>query len=311
VVPPFTSAATTSDPSPETTDPGRAFVELRSRLVNLAYRMFGSWSEAEDVVQDTHLAWAQRDHSDVLSPRAFLETAVTRRCLDVMKSARARREAYVGPWLPEPILTTELEAERDPRAVSLAFLTMLERLSPLERAVFVLAEAFDYSHDELARTLGKEPAAVRQLLHRAREHVAARQVRFAPNAEAHQAVLASFFGAVMSGDVAQVEQLLVEQAYARTDSGGKARAARNVVSGANRVARFFLGLAQKAPSTYGYVPMDVNGWPSIVTVEDGRVINVLQLETDGHRVVGVDIIVNPEKLSRLSAQVAAHALPLG
>lgn len=297
----------TSGPSPAKTDLERSFIELRPRLVNLAYRLLGSWSEAEDVVQDTHLTWAQQSRADVLSPRAFLETAVTRRCLDVMKSARARRESYVGPWLPEPMLTTELDAERDPRAVSLAFLAMLERLSPLERAVFVLAEAFDYSHDELARTLGKEPAAVRQLLHRAREHVAAKEVRFAPDAEAHQAVLASFFGAVMSGDVTQVERLLVEQAYARTDSGGKARAARNVVSGANRVARFFLGLAQKAPPTYAYVPMDLNGWPSIITMEHGQVVNVLQLQTDGHRVVGVDVIVNPEKLSRFSALIAAGA----
>jgi RNA polymerase sigma-70 factor (ECF subfamily) len=266
--------------------PEQPFVELRPRLLNLAYRMLGSWAEAEDVVQDTHLAWTQRSPAEpVASPRAFLETAVTRRCLDVMKSARVRREEYVGPWLPEPMLT------------------MLERLSPLERAVFVLAEAFDYSHDELAETLGKEPAAVRQLLHRARGHVEEAQVRFAPDAQAHQHVLAAFLGAVMSGEVAEVEKLLVEHAYARTDSGGRVRAARNEISGANRVARLLLGLAKKAPATYEYAPFDVNGWPSIVTVEHGQVVNVMQLETDGQRVVGVDVVVNPEKLARLSGHL--------
>lgn len=285
------------------------FLSIRPRLLALAYRMLGSWAEAEDVVQETHLAWVERQGAPVESERAWLERVVTNRCLDVLKSARVQREAYVGPWLPEPMLTDEVQppGALDVEAVSLAFLTLLERLSPLERAVYVLAEAFDYSHDDVAKALGKEPAAVRQLLHRAREHVSAGKPRFAPDPSAHQAMLGTFFGAVLQGDVAAVEKLLVGHATVKTDGGGKVRAAINVITGANRVARFFIGIAQKQPAGARFEVMDVNGQPSIVMLLDDVVVNVTQIETDGVVIHGVSTVSNPDKLAALTAHVAARS----
>lgn len=287
-----------------------AFLSIRPRLLALAYRMLGSWAEAEDVVQETHLAWLERQGPPVESERAWHERVVTNRCLDVLKSARVTREAYVGPWLPEPMLTDEVQAAPgavDVEAVSLAFLTLLERLSPLERAVYVLAEAFDYSHNDVAKALGKEPAAVRQLLHRAREHVSAGKPRFAPDPSAHQAMLGTFFGAVLQGDVAAVEQLLVGHATVKTDGGGKVRAAINVITGANRVARFFIGIAQKQPPGARFEVMDVNGQPSIVMLLDDVVVNVTQIETDGVVIHGVSTVSNPDKLAALTAHVTARS----
>jgi RNA polymerase sigma-70 factor (ECF subfamily) len=288
-----------------------AFLSIRPRLLALAYRMLGSWAEAEDVVQETHLAWVERKGPPLESERAWLERVVTNRCLDVLKSARVQRASYVGPWLPEPMLTDDVQTPGavDVEAVSLAFLTLLERLSPLERAVYVLAEAFDYSHDDVAKALGKEPAAVRQLLHRAREHVSAGKPRFAPDPSAHQAMLGSFFGAVLQGDVTEVEKLLVKNATVKTDGGGKVRAAINVITGANRVARFFIGVAQKQPPDARFEVMDVNGQPSIVMLVDDMVVGVTQIETDGALIHGVSTVANPDKLASLTAHVAARNHP--
>jgi RNA polymerase sigma-70 factor, ECF subfamily len=281
------------------------FSSHRARLLSLAYRLLGSWVDAEDIVQETHLAWLKRDDTPLDSERAWLERVVTNRCLDLMKSARVRREEYVGSWLPEPMATSEVQLEPvDVEAVSLAFLTLLERLSPLERAVYVLAEAFDYSHDDLAKALHKEPAAVRQLLHRARAHVQAGRPRFAANQTAHEAMLGSFFGAVMVGDVASLETLLVADATASSDGGGKVRAAINVVTGANRVARFFVGVAKKQPPDARFELLDINGWPSIVSLVGAVVIGVTQLETDGERVYSVSTVANPDKLRALAKHLA-------
>lgn len=283
------------------------FLPHRARLLGLAYRLLGSWAEAEDVVQDVHLAWVERTETPA-SAAAWLDTVVTNRCLDVLKSARVKRETYVGPWLPEPMLTTEAgDRVADVEAISLAFLALLERLSPLERAVYVLAEAFDYGHDEIAKALGKEPAAVRQLLHRARAHVQEGKPRFAPDRAAHEAMMGSFFGAVMTGDVSEVEKLLVTNARVISDGGGKVRAAINVVTGANRVARFLIGVGQKASPTVRYELMDVNGWPSIIGIDGDAVVSVVQLETDGHVVFSVATVVNPDKLAALKRAIDVTA----
>ena len=281
------------------------FQSQRRRLLALAYRLLGAWAEAEDVVQDAHLVWLQQQ-AQVDSPRAFLERVVTNRCLDVMKSARARRQEYVGPWLPEPLVTERALVTSEPadlEAVSFAFLALLELLSPLERAAFVLAEAFDYSHDELATALGREPSAVRQLLHRARDHVAKGRPRFAADRAAHEAMLATFLEAVSKGEVAGVERLLVDAVTAKTDGCGRVRAAVNVVTGANRVARFLLGLVAKQPADVRYELHDVNGWPSVVAFSRAAVWSVTQLETDGARVFSVSTVVNPDKLRALGAHV--------
>lgn len=283
-----------------------AFTPLRPRLVALAYRLLGSWSEAEDAVQDTHEKWLTADAHAIASPRAWLERVVTNRCLDVLASARTRRETYVGPWLPEPVATAQglLDGEPvDPRTISLAFLTLLERLSPLERAVWVLAEVFDYTHEELANVLGKEPAAVRQALHRAREHVREGRPRFAPDLETHGELLVAFATAVGQGDVAAVEQLLAQKAVARTDGGGRAKAALNVVEGPSRVARFLVGVAQKANPAWRVDLAEVNCWPAVVVFEGTRPVSVLEVETDGERVFTISVVTNPDKLLALAAQV--------
>ena len=189
-------------------------------------------------------------------------------------------------------------------AISLAFLTLLERLSPLERAVYVLAEAFDYSHEETAQALGRDPAAVRQLLHRAREHVKTGRPRFAPDKATHEAILGRFFGAVLQGDVQGVEQLLAAQVEVRSDGGGKVRAAINVVSGSNRVARLMIGLSKKASPTVRYELHELNGWPSLVGFEADSPVSVTQLETDGQLVYSITTVVNPDKLRGLMSQPA-------
>lgn len=281
-----------------------AFTPLEPRLKSLAYRLLGSWADAEDVVQEAHLAFlalSERPASD----KAWLETVVTNKCLDVLKSARSRRETYVGPWLPEPMLSTELLAEKDPFSVSLAFLTLLERLSPLERAAFVLAEAFDYSAEEIGQTLQREAPAVRQLLHRAREHVHDRKPRFHPDDETRQQVMSAFFTAVTSGDVAAIEQVLVEQARLRSDGGGKVRAALNELTGASRIARFFVGIAAKNTVAFEYRVAHVNGAPSLLVLAGGVVQMVVQLETDGRRVTELSLVLNPDKLGALSKRLTA------
>lgn len=279
------------------------FEPHRARLLALAYRLLGSWAEAEDVVQEVHLTWHQQPPGEVVAPRAWLERVVTRRCLDLRKSARVQREQYVGPWLPEPVDTASARPEGvslDLEAISLAFLALLERLSPLERAAFVLVEAFDYSPAEVAQVLSREPAAVRQLLHRARSHIQAGRPRFAPSREAHADLLTRFMGAVMSGDPQQVERLLSADATARTDGGGKSRAAINVIHGPSRVARFLIGVAQKAPPGAAFEVRELNGWPAVVAWLDGRPLSVTQLETDGEQVYVVDAVTNPDKLVGLA-----------
>jgi RNA polymerase sigma-70 factor (ECF subfamily) len=273
----------------------------RPGLFSLAYRLLGSASDADDVLQEGHLRWLAKAE-EIESPRAWLEHVVTNLCLDHLKSARVRRETYIGPWLPEPVATDQSMLHGrpvDPESVSLAFLALLERLSPLERAAFVLVEAFDYSADEAAQVLGREGPAVRQLLHRAREHVREGRPRFAPSKEAHLQMLGTFFSAVQGGDVKQIEALLVSDAHATTDGGGRSRAALNVVQGANRVARFLVGVSTKQVPGVEYEVREVNGWPALVGVLEGVVVAMAQLETDGERVFGVSTWTNPEKLTAL------------
>lgn len=282
------------------------FEAHRSQLLALAYRVLGSFAEAEDVLQEAHLRWLARDAASVRSERAWLDRVVMNLCLDQLKSARARRESYVGTWLPEPVMTQGGQlagAPIDVEGISLAFLTLLERLSPLERAVYVLAEAFDYSHEELGQALGREPAAVRQLLHRAREHVKSGRPRFAPDKTTHEAMMARFFGAVMQGDVHGVEQWLAAQVSVRSDGGGKVLAALNVVCGPNRVARLLIGLWKKGSPAVRYEVREINGWPSLVGYEGDVPVSVTQLETDGQLVYSMSLVLNPDKLGRLQHHV--------
>jgi RNA polymerase sigma-70 factor (ECF subfamily) len=233
----------------------------------------------------------------VRSDRAFLSTVVTRLCLDRLKSARASREQYVGPWLPEPVRT---DTPVDPESISLAFLVLLESLSPVERAVYLLHEVFGYSHSEVAAMVDKEEAACRQLLHRARAHIQARRPRFAPSKEAHERLVMGFMSACFSGDLEGLKRLLAQDVTSWADGGGKVRGASlNPVRGAESVARLFIGLMKKAPA--GVMPefTEVNGWPAVVLRLNGTVFDVMSFETDGERIHAIRSVLNPEKLAQV------------
>lgn len=264
--------------------------------------MLGTATDAEDVLQEAHLRLTEHGAA-VQHPRRWLEQVVTRLCLDHLKSARVRREEYVGPWLPEPVETESATLQGtpvDPESVAFAFLTLLERLSPLERAVFVLVEIFDYSAEEAATALEREPPAVRQLLHRARGHVQAAKPRFAPSQEAHLAMLSAFFAAVQVGDVKKVESFLAKDARAVMDGGGRVKTALNVIRGADRVSRLYVGLSQKVDLEFRYEIREVNGWPGLVILKQAAIVSVTAIETDGDLVFGIDVCLNPAKLAAMS-----------
>jgi len=278
------------------------FQEHRPRLLSLAYRILGSWSEAEDVVQDAFLRFERHPESSIQDVTSWLDRVVANLCLDVLKSSRVQREQYVGTWLPEPIPTQDAiwSHERlDPRTISLAFVALLERLSPLERAAYILAEAFDYQSEEIAQVLGKDASAVRQLLHRAREHVRQERVRFAPDKAAHEALLGAFATACAQGDFAALEKLLSKDVTLRSDGGGKAKAARNPIHGFSPVSRFLVGVAPKAPPSAKYEMREVNGWPALVGFDGEEPFSVVQVETDGAQIFSVLIVANPDKLKAL------------
>jgi RNA polymerase sigma-70 factor, ECF subfamily len=281
--------------------------DLRPLLFSLAYRMVGSVGEAEDLVQEGFLRLHRAE--DVESPKAFLTTVVTRLAIDYLRSARARREAYVGPWLPEPLVTepgTEQRVEDD-ETLSLAFLTLLERLTPVERAVYVLHELFGYAHDEIAEVVGKSPANCRQILARARRHVDEERPRFEPSRERRQALLDRFLAAIRVGDVDALVGMLAADAVHYADGGGKARATVLPIFGPDKIARLWarLGTTQ---GPYDLLSVDVNGQPGVVGVApDGTVLAVLTLDVVDDRVQAVRAVVNPEKLAGAAAVLAADA----
>lgn len=261
----------------------------------VAYRMLGSAADAEDAVQDAWLRWTDVDEAAIHAPKAWLSTALGRLCLDRLKSAYARRQTYVGPWLPEPVATHE---PVDVESISLGFLVLLERLSPLERVAFVLHHVFDHSHAEIAVALGSTDAAVRQAYHRAKEHIAKERPRFAVSSEDHERLVRAFLSAVWEGDIERIRALLVEDAVLAADSAGKVRgAARKAVHGSTSIARFFAGLRAKLPSTIQRFELrEINGWPALVAYNPDGVELVVTLETDGSRIYAIRNILAPDKL---------------
>ncbi len=279
-----------------------AFTDLRPLLFSVAYRMLGQASDAEDVVQEAWLRYAT-SANDVRDPRDWLVRVVSRLSLDELRSARARRERYVGPWLPEPVLSgagvdDPLELVERRELLSLGALAMLERLSALERAVLVLREALELSHAEIARAVGITEAGSRQLLARARRRIAGSPARAAPSAEAHRRLADTLIDAFRAGDVTSLVALLREDVVAITDGGGETLAALRPVYGRDRVLRFFAGLLAKAPPGLRAEPMDVNGTPGLVLHEGDEPIQVAQLVVgpDG-RIAEVLIVVAPSKLA--------------
>lgn len=279
------------------------FLENRRLLFATAYRLLGSVADAEDILQDAWLKWAAVDRAAVSHPKAYLVRTVTNLALNRLTSAQARRESYVGPWLPEPLLTEPDAAEFAELAdsVSLAMLVVLETLSPLERAVFVLREVFDYSTGEIAQALDKSQAAVRQTAHRAKAHVAARQPRFDTDPGRRREATERFMAACATGDAARVMELLAPEVTAWSDGGGVVRAARRPLYGPDHVARWLLGVLAK-PEMVGVVsePVWINGAPGLLFSKDGVPIGTLLVEVRDGLLHELRAQLNPEKLRGLS-----------
>jgi RNA polymerase sigma-70 factor (ECF subfamily) len=280
-----------------------AFEAERARLVRLAYGQLGSLAEAEDVVQDAWLRLERADASQIRDLRAWLTTTVSRLALDTLRSARARRERYVGPWLPEPLVA---DTGADPadrvtldESVGMALLVVLESLSAAERVAFVLHDVFGHPFDAVADVLGTSPDAARQLASRARRHVEARRPRFPATREQQRAVVEAFATAVAEGDVTTLVGLLHPDAVMRTDGGGVVLAARKPIEGAERIAKVSTTLARKGadPSTFRFV--EVNGMPGIVVRAWDGTASVMSFAVDGGRITEIDIVRNPDKLRGL------------
>lgn len=293
-------------PDSSAPDAASALVEPYARhrrlLFTVAYEMLGAAADAEDVVQETWLRWSAAGRDDVVDPRAYLVRITTRLALNRLRALRAQRETYVGPWLPDPLLTTADAALPVERAedVSMALLVVLETLSPLERAVFVLREVFALDHDEVARALDRSPEAVRQTAHRAREHVRARRPRFTPPGDQQHAATERFLEACVTGDLDAVVAALAPEVVVVTDGGGRARAALRPVRGVERVARLLVGLAALPETTVLTAePAEINGAPGTVWTADGVPVMAGLVEHDGERIARVLVFRNPDRLAGL------------
>lgn len=280
-----------------------AFAEHRDVLFAIAYRMLGTVSDAQDAVQDAWLRWDGTDRADVRHPRAFLIRVISRLSLDRLRSAASRREVYVGPWLPEPLDTgpdvAETVATSD--SVSIALLVVLETLSPLERAVFVLREAFDLPYGEIADALGSTEPAVRQVAHRARAHVAARRPRYSSDPRRHRTVSERFLAACTGGELSELVDVLAPDVVLVADGGGVVRAPRAPLRGAVSVAKFLLHSVHDSPDDLRVVARTLNGAPGLVAFSAGEPIATLVLDPDGDRVAAIYLVANPGKMRTLAS----------
>lgn len=290
---------TTSDHEPATD----VFVDHRNLLFTVAYEMLGSAVDAEDVLQETWLRWVEVDLDQVRDHRAYLVKITTRQALNRLRTLKRRREAYVGPWLPEPLLTTPDVAEDVELAesVSMAMMLVLETLSPTERAVFVLHEVFDIAYDEIATAVDKTPAAVRQIAHRARRHVDARRPRRTVTPSRSRAVAEAFRRALDTSDLQGLLDVLAPQVVLLSDGGGVKRAALRPVIGVEKVIRFYLGIAAKEKGTITTEPTVINGNPALVLRLDGEMDGVMGVRVEDDRVTGLYYVRNPEKLAHVKA----------
>jgi RNA polymerase sigma-70 factor (ECF subfamily) len=277
------------------------FEEWRALLFGIAYRMLGSAMDAEDVVQDACIRWLRRADPSIESVRAYLVTIVTRLCLDQLDSARVKRETYAGPWLPEPVVDDDVTAVERADSLSLAFLVLLEELTPLERATYLLHDVFGYSFEEVAGSLGRTPAACRQLGSRARRHVDERRQRFDADLEHGRALTDRFLAACATGDLSGLLSMLSDDVVIWTDGGGKVRAAMRPVVGPYRSSRFLVNVAKKVHGVPRAVVL--NGQPATVFVDRDTIAAALVLDIADGRIVGVRLVSNPEKLGRLSERI--------
>jgi RNA polymerase sigma-70 factor (ECF subfamily) len=285
-----------------------SFESYRPKLFAIAYRMLGSAMDAEDMVQETYLRYRALPPEQIRSEQAMLTTIVTRLCINQLKSAHQQRESYLGPWLPEPVLTDDHPELMDPEeqaseyeSISMAFLVLLESLQPAERAAFLLHEIFDYDYAEVAEIIGKSEAACRQLVSRAKKHLAAHRPRFKSSPEQHRQILEKFLQASQAGELDGLMQLLSEDVTLWTDGGGKVRgAATQPVRSREAVARFVLGSQRLAPEGFDVEIADVNGQSALLARSAGSVFMVLTIETEAQRIRAIRLVANPDKLTDLS-----------
>ena len=291
------------------TDPATdAFVAHRNLLFTVAYEMLGSAADAEDVLQETWLRWVGVDHDTVRDQRAYLVRIATRQALGRLRTLRRRKESYVGPWLPEPLLTAPDVAEDIELAesVSMAMLLVLETLAPTERAVFVLREVFDLGYDEIADAVDKSPAAVRQIAHRAREHVAARRPRGVVSPAETGAALAAFQRAVETGDLQGFLDILAPDVVALSDGGGIKQAMPQPVVGAEKVARLMALALSMVGADLSLERAQVNGSPALIMRLNGEIDSVIAMRVEDGVITGLYTVRNPEKLSRMERETTLH-----
>ena len=284
-----------------------SFETYRRLMFSIAYRMLGSATEAEDIVQEAYLRYQAVAAGQIKSPKAFLSTIVTRLCLNQLQSARVQRETYIGPWLPEPILT-ETDERADPKlqaemhdSISFAFLVLLEELTPLERAVFLLREVFDYDYDEIAAILGKDAAACRQTFSRAKKHVAEHRPRFSPAPQAHRRLLGQFMQAIGRGNFDALTAMLADDVTMWADGGGKARgAAIHPLQGREAVTRFLLASTRLMPAGAQAELAAVNGEMAMILRAGGKAFLVVSITAADDQVREIRVVGNPDKLNWLS-----------
>jgi RNA polymerase sigma-70 factor (ECF subfamily) len=279
------------------------FHRHRRRLLSIAYRMLGSMADAEDMLQETFIRWQRRSQADIETPEAFLVTIISRLCINHLQSARVKREQYFGQWLPEPVLTGQagdsyLESQVSD-SLSMAFLVLLEKLTPLERAVLLLREVFDYEYAEIGRILEQSETNCRQILRRARQHLKHSRPRFESSPEQQQELLQRFLQASSEGDIHGLLALMSKEIVLYADGGGKAKAVPNPIYGSENVVRFLVGARKKLlPADLVRQVTRINGDPGVVTYYRGRPHGVLVMEVADGRIRNIYIVSNPDKLAR-------------
>lgn len=282
----------------------QVFHQHRRRLLSIAYRMLGSISDAEDLLQETFIRWQQSSDLEIESPEAFLVTIISRLSLNHLQSARVKREQYFGQWLPEPVLTgpmidSPVTLQRD-GSISMAFLVLLERLTPLERAVFLLREVFDYEYGEIGRILEQTDANCRQIFRRARQHLKQARPRFDPSPKQQEELLRRFIDASNRGDMDGLLSLLSKDIVLYADGGGKANAVPNPIYGAANVLRFLLGVRRKfLPPDMIRRVTEINGAPGFISYVHGRPLSVVAIAVAGDQIRNIYVVTNPDKLVRL------------
>jgi RNA polymerase sigma-70 factor, ECF subfamily len=293
------------------------FETYRPLMFSIAYRMLGSATDAEDIVQEAYLRYQATPPDQIVSPKAFLSTVVTRLCLNQLRSARAQRESYLGPWLPEPVLTGTDEPIAPTQqaelheTLSLAFLVLLEQLTPVERAVFLLRDVFGYDYSEIAAIIGKSAATCRQVFRRARSHIADHRPRFKPSPDAHHQIFTQFLRAAGSGELDGLLQLLADDVTLWADSGGKVRGIKRPLRGRDVVARFLLASPQIPTEPYQPEIASVNGEPALILRAGGEARVVVSISIDQGRIYAIWVIGNPDKLNWVNgpAQNSEEAAP--